>query len=417
MSDGDIARGHIDPGLFRGLTQARLSRRGMLRGAGALGGAAALSALLTACSIPGTNQSGTADERINWTEWWAGKKQLGTLNFANWPLYIDQDDNGNSESLKRFTAATGIHVNYKEVINDVQTFYAKVAPQLRAGQSTGYDLAVLTNGWQLTEMIDNGWLAQLDHSQMPNFIANAGRDTLFPAFDPGSLHTAVWQSGFTGLAYNEKLTGGPIESFADLLKPEFAGKIGMLDDNVEYGSAALLAIGVEPTKSTHADWKKAVDWLNKLQPSVTKYYDQGYTDALQNGDIWICQAYSGDVFQLNAGGHPEIKYVVPKEGQVVWHDNMIIPITADHPVDALKMIDFVYRPEIAALIADYVNYVSPVPAAQQIIRDQLGDPAVADSPLVFPTAEMLAKTHDYYVFKDYADFTAWNDIFNPISQA
>jgi len=405
-----------DPALLRGLTQSRISRRGLIRAGGALGGAAAISALLAACSIPGSDQGGAAASEIDWTSWWAGKKKAGTLNFANWPLYIDQDDKGNSQSLALFTKATGIEVNYKEVIQDIPGFYAKVAPLLRGKQSTGYDLMVITNGWELTEMIQNGWLAQLDHSQLPNFAKYADPSIMFPSFDPGNLHSAVWQTGFTGLAYNEKLTG-PITSFADLLDPKYKGKIGMLSDNTEYGNAALLAIGVDPNKSTRDDWKKAYDWLKKLEPNVAKFYDQGYTDALQNGDIWISQCYSGDIFQVQAGGHPEIKYVTPKEGQVMWHDNMCIPITADHPVDALAWMNFYYTPEIAGLVADYVNYVCPVPAARDYILNTIGDPDVANSPLVFPNAETLAKSHEYYVYKDYADYQAWNKLFNPIAQS
>ncbi|GAA4157560.1 spermidine/putrescine ABC transporter substrate-binding protein [Gryllotalpicola daejeonensis] len=405
-----------DAALLRGLTQSRLTRRGLFRAGGAIGGAAALSSLLAACSIPGANQSAAGADEIDWAQWWAGKKKAGTLNFANWPLYIDQDDKGNSESLARFTKATGIKVNYKEVIEDIPSFYAKVAPLLRGKQSTGYDLMVITNGWNLTEMISNGWLAQLDHSQLPNFAKYADPSIMFPSFDPGNLHSAVWQTGFTGLAYNEKLTG-PITSFDDLLDPKFKGKIGMLSDNVEYGNAALLAIGVDPNHSTRADWKKALAWLEKLQPNVAKFYDQGYTDALQNGDIWISQCYSGDIFQVQAGGHPEIKYVTPKEGQVMWHDNMCIPITAEHPVDALMWMNFYYTPEIAGLVADYVNYVSPVPAAREYILNTIDDADVANSPLVFPNAETLAQSHEYYVYKDYADFQAWNKLFDPISQS
>ena len=383
----------IEPALMRGLTQSRISRRALLRGVGAAGGAAAIASLLAACSIPGADQSASGAAQTDWTEWWASKKKTGVLNFANWPLYIDQDDKGNSQTLDMFTKATGIKVNYKEVIQDDPSFYAKVAPLLRSKQYTGYDLMVITNGWELTELIDNGWLAQLDHSQLPNFTANADKSVMFPAYDPGNLHTAVWQTGFSGLAYNSKLTGGPITSFDDLLDPKFKGKIGMFSDNTEYGNAALLAIGVEPTKATRDDWNKAAAWLKKLQPNVAKFYDQGYTDALQNGDIWVSQAWSGDIYQVQAGGHEEIKFVTPKEGQMMWHDNMCIPITAEHPVDAITWMNYYYQPEIAGLVEDYVNYVCPVAGADKVLLKS--DPAVAKNTLIFPTAKMLKNTYQF----------------------
>lgn len=402
----------VDPALVRGLTSPRLSRRGMLAGLGGAGLAAALSG----CSIEGTRGSGDGGG-TDWTEWWASKKKHGSMTFANWPLYIDQDDSGKSESVAKFTKATGIKVSYKEVIQGNDSFYAKIAPLLKAKQSTGYDIIVITNGWYLTELINNGWLAQLDHTAMPNFYEYGSRSVLNPAYDPSALHTAVWQTGFTGLAYTSKYVKEPITSFTDLLRPELKGKIGMMTDLSELGSAGLLALGIDPVKSTHADWSKARAWLEKVQPSVAKYYDQGYTDALQNGDIWVSQAWSGDIYQLQSGGHKEIKFVTPKEGQMVWHDNMCIPITAANPVDALAWMNYYYQPEPAGLVEDYVNYVCPVPAAKAYIRDVLKDPKVANSPLIFPTAAMEAKSKEFYVYTDYDDYQAWTKTFSPLVQS
>lgn len=130
---------------------------------------------------------------------------------------------------------------------------------------------------------------------------------------------------------------------------------------------------------------------------MRKYYDQGYLRALQRGDIWIGQAWSGDIYQANRLGHPELRFVVPEEGAILWTDNMAIPRQAQHPVDATMLMDFVYRPRVAALIADWVWDVCPVPGAQRIVRDVLGDEQVADSPLVFPGEDLLgeAVTEDW----------------------
>lgn len=100
---------------------------------------------------------------------------------------------------------------------------------------------------------------------------------------------------------------------------------------------------------------------------------------------------------------------------MVWTDNMLIPLHAANPLDALKWMNFYYQPKVAAEVADWVNYVTPVPAAKSLLLHS--DPAVGKSPLVFPTAAMNAKTHQYYVYKAYADFQAWNNTFNPIIQS
>ncbi len=97
-------------------------------------------------------------------------------------------------------------------------------------------------------------------------------------------------------------------------------------------------------------------------------------------------AWSGDVFQAQVSGNSNLKFVVPEEGGMFWHDNCMIPYHAAHPVDAIEWIDYSYRPEVQAKITDWVNYVSPVPDAKPIIAGQLDDPTVANSPLVFPDA-------------------------------
>ncbi|RKR73540.1 ABC transporter substrate-binding protein [Frondihabitans australicus] len=395
--------------------ETRFSRRALLRAGFAGAGALATSAILSSCSIEGTIAE-QAQTKTNWAKYWREHRKTGTLNFANWPLYIDSEK-GKSKSLELFTASTGIRVDYQAVIQDNATFYATVSPELRAHEATGYDIVVMTNGWELTEMIQNGFVVELDHSRLPNFAKYASSSVKSPNYDPGNKHSVVWQTGFTGIAYNSKLIDREITSFEDLLDPAFTGHVGMMSDNTELGSAALLAIGVKPADSTPADWRRAAAWLSKQRPQVTGYYDQSYIDKLENGDTWISQAWSGDVFQAQQSGFPHIKFVTPKEGQMMWHDNMMIPMQASHPVDALEWMNFYYTPKIAGIVEDWVNYVCPVPGAEQYIRGPLDDKTVANSPLVFPTDEVLSQSNEFYVYKDYDEYEEWNTVFNPIIQS
>ena len=406
-----------DPALWRGLTQQRVSRRTMLKGVLGGVGVAALGSTLAGCSIEGSISS-QSRQKVDWTKFWAQQKPTTKLNFANWPLYIDQAK-GKYPSLEAFTEKTGIAVNYQPVIQNNAPFYATVSPLLRAHGDTGYDIVVMTNGWELTEMIDNGFVMELDHARLPNFAKYAAENVMNPPYDPKNKHSVVWQTGFTGIAYNTKLIDRPITSFKDLLDPAFKGHVGMMSDNTELGSAALLAIGVEPTKSTPADWRRAAEWLKKQQAAgmVAGYYDQSYIDRLSNGDTWISQAWSGDVFQAIAGGNKHLKFVIPDEGVMIWHDNMMIPMQAQNPLSALSWMNFYYTPQIAGMVADYVSYVCPVPDAKDYILHELRDPAVANSPLVFPNAATNEKLHDFYVFKDYDQYEEWNKVFNPVIQS
>jgi len=274
----------------------------------------------------------------------------------------------------------------------------------------------MTNGWELTELIQNGWVAELDHSRMPNFLKNAVPSAVSPTYDFDALHSAQWQTGYTGIAYHSDMIEGDITGWADLTKPEYKNKVGLLSDLDELSVMSLTMIGVKPETSTAADWQKAADWLKtNLQPNVVKYYDQSYLDAFKSRQLPVMMAYSGDILSLQAD-FPDAKFVFPSQGFTIWHDNMMIPITAQNPVDALTWIDFYYQTPIAATVEDYIWYVSPVQGVQEYIAKVLGDTDYADSPLAFPPASVLAKAHDAPVMTNRTEHDLYVSIFQPLVQ-
>jgi spermidine/putrescine transport system substrate-binding protein len=405
------------PDLIRGLTQPRMSRRRFVRGAAGVVAAGSLAGIISACGVAGTRDTGWK-QGFDWQSWWKQQTKQGTFDFANWPLYIDRTKDG-SPTLNDFSDKYGVTVNYRPVIQDNASFFSQISPVLQAGQATGYDMVVISDGWELTQMIKNNWLIPLDHSRMPNFRRYASPTLKDPAYDPGNEYTVAWQSGITGIAYDPSKTGRDITTVKDLWDPAFAGKVGMMADDTELASAGMLALGIEPSTSTPADWRKAADLLRKQREDglVRQYYDQSYIKALQQGDTFISMAWSGDVFQAQVSGNSNLKFVVPDEGGMFWHDNCMIPYHAAHPVDAMLWIDYFYRPGVQALITDWVNYVSPVPAAQPIVAGKLDDPTVADSPLVFPTPAIDKQLVAYYDFKGVDDHEEWTSIFDPIIQS
>ena len=300
---------------------------------------------------------------------------------------------------------------------------------MAAGQPTGWDLIVITNGITLTKMIELGYLVELPTDGRPNFDAHAATFVKSPAFDPGNRHTMAWQSGVTGIAYNLDLTGRPITSLQDLFSTEFQGKVGMFGDIVDMPNLALLAIGVSPEESTPDDWVAAADLLAQQKDShvLRAYYQRNYINALRNGDVALTMARSGDVFAAKlANDLPEqVQFVLPEDGALIWTDNMCIPKGAAHLADAMTYMDFVYRPNIAAQIAQFVNFICPVPDAKPVIEEmaaQEQDAAeaarlqeVASSPLVFPTEEEIARLHTYRELTTQVEETAWDDTFGSIS--
>ena len=381
-----------DPAFLRGMT----GRRDALR----LLGLAGAGLGLAACGVKG--QKAAPPKQNDVQKYWAGKTKHGHLNFANWTLYMDKA----RTPLKEFTKATGITVTYREVISDDPQWFGKIAPQLQAGQSIGYDLMVVTNGVEFTKLVELGYLVPLDHSKMPNFAQNAGAAYKKESFDPGNVYSVPYATGLTGIAYDPAKTGREITSIQDLWDPKFKGKVGMMSDAQEIGNFGMFAVGADPEKSTPDDWKKAGAKLQEQKDKgiVRKYYENDYIDALSRGDVWLTMAWSGDIFQQNLNEGSNLKFVIPQEGATIWTDNMMIPKTAENPVDALMMMDFFFQPDVAANLTEFINYVTPVPGAKQVIAadaakasgsDKKSLEAMATSPLVFPTDADYAKLRHY----------------------
>jgi spermidine/putrescine transport system substrate-binding protein len=399
----------------------RVSRRDALRGAGLLGA----SAFLAACGVEGSG----GDDPPQAAGFWESQTKAGVLNFANWPLYMDQEKRGGKvvyPSLQDFTKETGIKVNYKEVIQENDAFLGRINPSLKAGQDPGWDLIVITDGGSVEKLIRQNFLIELDHSKLPNFAKNAAPSVKNPSYDPGNKFTIAWQSGLVGLAYNPKLTKREITSWQDLKDPAFKGKITMFGDDTDFPTSVMIGMGIDPTTSTEEDWKRAAEEAKKLRPQLREFVDNaGMAEGLSSGNAWISQAYSGDIYQLNNSGSPDIRFVVPKEGATYWTDTMSIPKGAKHPLDAITYMDYVYRPEVAAKLAEYIAYITPVPAAKQVLQAKAAKATGEDkayledlvtNPLIFPTEADLANVKRYRPLT-VEEEQVWDAIFQPVVQS
>lgn len=403
-------------------------------------GALSLSLVLAACGIEPAESSGgegggsSADPGAGSAAPSAapsaaavgGGEPEANLEFANWPLYIDVDDEGNSPTIQQFEEATGVDVNYTEAIEDNNSFFGTIQPPLAAGDDTGYDIIVVTD-WMVGNMIRLGYLEPIDvERDVPNFLENTDPVYAERSYDPGNVYSVPYQSGITGIAYNPALVDEEITSWAQLLDPAFiekyCGQIGMFVDARDALSSALLYNGVVPADSTMEDVEAAQQVLLDQAPCVRDYYGNEYAQGLADGSLAITMAWSGDVFQLQFD-NPDLTFVLPEEGGILWTDNMVIPKGAAHPNAALAMMDFLYDPEIAAQVAEYVNFITPVPGAKEVILQHAEEAeseedaeylrTVADSPLVFPTQDMLDRVYSYKVL-DEEEERQWNELFNEV---
>ncbi|MFJ3609795.1 polyamine ABC transporter substrate-binding protein [Streptomyces hydrogenans] len=362
-----------------------MPRRSVLRGLGAAGA----TGLLAAC---GVKPAYVAEDRR------AGRDLSGrerSVTFANWPLYIDTDDDDPRKrpSLDAFRERTGIAVRYTEEINDNDEFFGKIGPALMNGQAVDRDLIVVSD-WMAARFVRLGWVQKMDRAAQTNVTDHLDPQLRRPVFDPGRLHSVPWQSGITGIAYNRRALGRELRSTRQLWDADLRGKVTLLSGLDESISLLMQGNGADVTRWTRDDFDAVCEQVEKLVATkhIRRFTGNDYIKDLASGDVLACQAYSGDVIQLQAD-NPDIEFVVPEEGGELWAESLMIPNLARHKANAEKLVDYYYEPEVAAELAAWVNYVCPVPAAQNVLADS-GDEelaALAEDPLIFPDREMRSR--------------------------
>ncbi len=360
----------------------QFTRRQLIERA-ALGGAAlTVPGLLAACGGTATKAGGGTTT--------VQHKLAKTLHFSNWTLYIDKKGNKHP-SLDQFQKKTGVHVAYSEDINDNPSFFSKIEPDLQSGQSTGRDLIVMTDNSRYPSLlISKGWVEKIDKSAMPNF-KNLIPQQRHPNWDPHRDYSLPWQSGMTGIGWNEKLTD-PVTTMDQLLgDKKLKGKVALLTEFADTLVLIMAANGDDPGHITDKTFNKAISTIKKAVDSgqIRQFYGNDYSGALAKGDLVATMAWSGDIVQLQAD-NSHLKWNLPDTGGDIWTDNMLIP-KGGNVYTASTYMNFVYDPKIAAEIEDYVNYICPVRGAKAVLLKQ--DPSIAKNTLIFPTEAMLNNVH------------------------
>ncbi|CTQ64731.1 Putrescine-binding periplasmic protein precursor [Roseibium alexandrii] len=318
----------------------------------------------------------------------AALAQDRTVNVYNWSDYIDES------ILEDFTKETGINVVY-----DVFDSNEVLETKLLAG-GTGYDVVVPT-GTFLSRQIQAGVFDKLDKSKLSN-IGNMWSDieARVAKYDPENAYSINYMWGTTGLGYNvEKVKAAlgedaPVDSWDLLFKPENAAKlegcgIHVLDAPTELFPAALNYLGLDPDSKDSGDIEKATELLKSVRPYVQKFHSSEYINALANGDICVAVGWSGDVLQARdraaeADNGVTVEYAIPKEGALMWFDQMAIPADAKNKEEAHEFLNYIMRPDVMAKASNYVYYANGNKASQEMLNDDvIGDPAI------YPPAEAV----------------------------
>jgi putrescine transport system substrate-binding protein len=345
--------------------------------------------LLAACggsNAPGKGGAapGASDRAASGT---AGSGQV--LNLYIWSDYLA------SNTLSDFEQQTGIKVNasYFDTNETLET-------KLLAG-SSGYDVVVPTASY-FERQIKAGVYLTLDKSKLPN-LKNMDPDLMarVAQHDPGNAHGVIYMWGTNGVGYNEKmvkelLPDAPLDSWRLVFDPAVASKIAkcgisVLDSPAEMVRVVLSYLGRDPNSQKAEDLAAAEETLLKIRPYIRNINSSEYIEALANGDLCVAVGYNGDILQArdrarDANKGVDVKYIVPKEGSILWFDMLAIPKDAPHPDAAYAYINYIMEPKVTADITNFKRFANANAASTPYVLE-----SVKDDPAIYPPPELRQK--------------------------
>lgn len=386
-----------------GTMRSSISRRRLLHAAG-LGGAAMVAAACGASDEAlggGGAGGGFVEQQVGAAEDMSAVDKL--INWSNWPLYIDIDDEtGSRPSLEAFQKLTGFEVVYTEDVNDNSEFYAKVRTQLEQGQDIGRDIVVLTD-WMAALWINNGFVQKLNKDLIPNWT-NVLPKFYYTSFDPGRQYSLPWQSGFGALGWNKAELQGAIgtdtmTSVDQLFDPALKGRVSVLSEMRDTMGILMAYQGADPSNFSDDEFNAAIELLTQQVDNgqIRQVTGNDYAGALESGDLIAVIGWSGDMIQLGE----DFGVALPETGGTLWTDNMMIPALAAHKRNAELLMNYYYDPVIAAEVAAYVQYISPVNGAQEAMESI--DPSLVDNQWIFPSAETLESAYVFMTLTEEKD--------------
>ena len=346
---------------------------------------AAVATLLSALVLAGCGRK-PAEPAADAAAGAAAGTEEKVLNVYNWSDYIDP------AVIEAFQKETGITVSY-----DVFDSNEVLETKLLTGMS-GYDV-VVPSAYFLERQIQAGVFGKLDRAQLPNLSnLDAGLQASVARHDPGNEHAVIYMWGTTGIGFDAGkieaiMPGAPTDSWSLVFDPAIVSKfkdcgVSFLEDPTDMVGTVLLWLGKDPNSQSEDDLRLAEEALLKVRPYIRTIHSSQYIEDLANGEVCIAVGYSGDVLQARdraaeAGKAIDIRYVIPREGALMWFDTLAIPADAAHPDNAHAFINYLLRPDVAAANSNFVNYATANAAALSLVNEDLRNDAG-----IYPTPEV-----------------------------
>lgn len=298
------------------------------------------------------------------------KSKKEEIDVYNWPYYLDQ------EIISKFEKKYDCKVNYKEfpsnedLLNDLE------------GSTTKWDV-IFPSDYMVEVMIKKNLLIKLDKSKLFNF-KNLNNSFLQKNYDKANDFSIPFSWGVTGIGYNKtKITN--ITSFNSLFDEKNKAKIALLDDVRFTIGMALIRKGYSINTRDDKILDEVLNDLLSQKKIIKAYNSENYVDLLKNGEVDLLYGYSPDIIQ-SIPDNPNLEFVIPQEGGILYIDNMCIPIKSDNRIFAYKFMDFLLEKENAAYLVNNKWLGIPNKSAEPMIKSE-----IRNNKSVYPPDSVIAK--------------------------
>ena len=365
---------------------------------------AALALLLSLGAAP----AALAEDQIQVTEdisvsgdydWKRFEDQGVTLNVYNWGLYISDGSEESVDVISAFEDLTGIKVNYT-TFDSNESLYAKI----KSG-GVSYDV-IVPSDYMVGKMIEEGMLAPLDYSNIPN-AAGIGEEYLGWPFDEENTYSVPYMWGTTGLIYNTTMVQEAPDSWADMWDVQYAGNVLMFNNSRDAYAVAAKKLGMSLNPASVEEVDRVIEELKAQKSVVQAYVMDEIFDKMEGGEAALAPYYAGDAITM-IQDNPDLAFVFPKEGVNFFVDSLCIPANCKNKEAAEMFLNYMCEPDVGLANCEFIGYSTPIGKVWERLDDEL-----KYSEIAYPSQEVLDKAEAFTTLSAQVNSaldTAWSDM-------
>lgn len=332
-------------------------------------------------------------------DWTRFKGQGVSINVYNWGLYISDGSDESVDVLSAFQELTGIKVNYTTYDTN-ESMYAK----LKSG-GANYDV-IVPSDYMIGKMVNEDMLEPLDMENIPNF-ARIGRSYKAQSYDPQDTYSVPYMWGLVGIVYNSTMVSEAPDSWAALWDEQYANSVLMFNNSRDAFAIAAKKLDMSLNPRSTEDVNRIAEELKTQKYVVQAYVMDEIFDKMEGGEAALAPYYAGDAIVMMEE-NPDLGFVIPKEGTNYFVDAMCIPKGSKNKEAAEMFINYMCEVDVGAANCDFIGYSTPIDAVRELLPEEL-----ANSPIAYPSAEVLANTETFEALPDEINAAmdrAWSDM-------